>query len=104
MRILRVKSEADFYSRVKGGDLNLAIIIVDAILTNLDSKKKHNYIVTIELEEEEETYDLTCHSDEFLFTLEKNLQILAEGEMYEKCQEVVEAIKYLKNKSYDVQV
>ena len=52
----------------------------------------------VEMEEEEEFYDLTCNPEEFIVTLEKNLEILVENEIYELCQEVVDAIKYLKQK------
>ena len=98
MRTYKVKSEADFIQRVKDGDAKLASMICNAILTNLDSTKKHVYIVSVEMEEEEEFYDLTCNPEEFIVTLEKNLQVLVDNELYESCQEVVEAIKYLKQK------
>ena len=98
MRIYNAKSEADFIARVKGGDVTLAKIIVDAIIHNLDSTRRHNYIITVKLEDEEGYYDLTCHSEEFIVTLEKNLQILVDAEAYEECSKVVQAIKYLKEK------
>jgi hypothetical protein len=98
MRTYKVKSEADFIQKVKDGDVKLASMICNAILTNLDSSKKHVYIVSVEMEEEEEFYDLTCNPEEFIVTLEKNLQVLVDNELYESCQEVVEAIKYLKQK------
>jgi hypothetical protein len=98
MRTYKVKSEADFIQKVKDGDVKLASMICNAILTNLDSTKKHVYIVSVEMEEEEEFYDLTCNPEEFIVTLEKNLQVLVDNELYESCQEVVEAIKYLKQK------
>jgi protein-arginine kinase activator protein McsA len=98
MRTYKVKSEADFIQKVKDGDVKLASMICNAILTNLDSGKKHVYIVSVEMEEEEEFYDLTCNPEEFIVTLEKNLQVLVDNELYESCQEVVEAIKYLKQK------
>jgi len=98
MRIYNAKSEQDFVNRVRGGDITLARIIVDAIIHNLDSTKRHNYIVTVKLEDEEEYYDLTCHSEEFIVTLEKNLKVLVDAEAYEECSQVVEAIKYLKGK------
>jgi hypothetical protein len=98
MRTYKVKSEADFIQKVKDGDVKLASMICNAILTNLDSTKKYVYIVSVEMEEEEEFYDLTCNPEEFIVTLEKNLQVLVDNELYESCQEVVEAIKYLKQK------
>lgn len=104
MRLYKVDSEEDFYQRVKGGDAKLAKIVVDAILTHLDSTKKNNYIVTVLFEKEDEYYDLTCNSEQFVFTLNKNLNILIEAEEYELCQKVVEAVKYLENKVGNLEV
>jgi hypothetical protein len=98
MRTYKVKSEADFIDKVKQRDAKLATIICNAILANLDTTKRNVYIISIEMEEEEEFYDLTCNPEEFIVTLEKNLEILVENEVYELCQEVVNAIKYLKEK------
>jgi replicative DNA helicase len=98
MRTYRVKSEADFIEKVKEGDVKLASLICNAILANLDSTKKNVYIVSVEMEEEEEFYDLTCNPAEFIVTLKKNLQILIDNELYELCQEVVNAINHLEQK------
>ena len=98
MRTYRVKSEADFIEKVSQRDAKLASIICNAILANLDNTKKNVYIISVEMEEEQEFYDLTCNPEEFIVTLEKNLQILVENELYESCQEVVNAIEYLKQK------
>lgn len=98
MRTYRVKSEADFIEKVKQRDASLAAIICNAILANLDATKRNVYIISVEMEDEEEFYDLTCNPEEFIVTLEKNLEILVENEVYELCQEVVNAIKYLKQK------
>lgn len=98
MRTYKVKSEADFIEKVKQRDAKLATTICNAILANLDTTKRNVYIISIEMEEEEEFYDLTCNPEEFIVTLEKNLEILVENEVYELCQKVVNAIKYLKEK------
>lgn len=98
MRTYKVKSEADFMERVKQGDAKLASTICNAIIANLDSTKKHVHIVSVEMEDEEEFYDLTCNPEEFIVTLEKNLKVLVDNELYEQCREVVEAIKHLKQK------
>ena len=98
MRTYKVKSEADFIEKVKQRDAKLATIICSAILANLHTTKQNVYIISIEMEEEEEFYDLTCNPEEFIVTLEKNLEILVENEVYELCQKVVNAIKYLKEK------
>ncbi len=98
MRTYKVRSEADFIERVREGDPKLASIICNAIIANLNSAKKHVYIISVEMEDEEEFYDLTCNPEEFIVTLEKNLKVLVDNELYEQCQEVVTAIEYLKQK------
>ena len=54
MRTYKVKSEADFIDKVKQRDAKLATIICNAILANLDTTKRNVYIISIEMEEEEE--------------------------------------------------
>jgi hypothetical protein len=98
MRTYKVRSEADFIERVRQGDPKLASIVCNAIIANLNSTKKHVYIISVEMEDEEEFYDLTCNPEEFIVTLEKNLKVLVDNELYEQCQEVVEAINHLKQK------
>lgn len=106
MKQLKAKSKQDFYQQVKEGNLELARMIIRTILHNLTSKPGRFIITEIEFEEEGESYELSCHSDEFILTLEKNLKVLIEAEAYEECIKVVSALKYLKskNQSYDVQI
>jgi acyl carrier protein len=85
--------------RIRQRDVKLAAMICKAIIANIDCTKKYVYVVSVEMEEEGEFYDLSCNSADFIVTLEKNLQILIEHELYELCGEVAEAIKYLKQKN-----
>ncbi len=90
---------------VKSGHLPLAKIITKTILSKLDSENIELVVAKVEFEDDKESYELSCHSNNFILTLEKNLQILINAEAYEECPEVVKAIKYLKNnKSYDIQI
>ena len=106
MMSYKVKSKQEFINQIKEGDLTLARMIIRTILRNLSSKNTRHTITEVEFEEDEESYELSCHSDEFILTLEKNLEILVEAEAYEECTKVAAAIKYLKNnnQSYDIQV
>jgi protein-arginine kinase activator protein McsA len=79
-------------------DINIAKAIVDAILTNLETKKRHIHVFEIEVEEEESVYDLTIDRNNFIDALEKNLTHYEKEELYEECAKIVDAIKFLKNK------
>jgi hypothetical protein len=99
MGVYRVQSQEELSTNVKNKDVRLACLICDAILANLNTTKKNVYVVTVEVLDEQETYDLSCNSADFIVTLEKNLEILIEYELYELCQEVSNGIKYLKQKN-----
>lgn len=99
MKTYRVKSEQDFTDRVANKDVELAIIICQAILDNLDTTKKNVYVLSVEIEEDEEIYDLSCRPEEFIVTLERNLLILEDNELYELYDQVLGAINYLKQKN-----
>ena len=105
MSIYKVKSKREFLDQVKEGDITLARMIIRTILHNLTSKNTRHIITQVEFEDNGESYELSCHSDEFILTLEKNLQVLIDAEAYEECSKVAMAIRYLKNnKSYDIQI
>lgn len=103
---ITAKSIQDFSQRIKNGDLELARAIIRTILKNLKAKDTSFIIAEVEFEDAGDSYELSCHSDEFILTLEKNLEVLVEAEAYEECTKVAAAIRYLKdsNQSYDVQV
>ena len=106
MSIYKVKSKEDFLNQVREGDITLARMVIRTVLQNLTSKNTRHTITEIQFEEDGESYELSCHSDEFILTLEKNLQLLIEAEAYEECIKVTSALRYLKskNQSYDVQI
>ena len=96
MAVYRVDSQEDLTTRVKNRDISLCCLICDAILANLNTTRKNVYVVTIEVTDEQETYDLSCNSADFIVTLERNLEILIDNELYELCQKVSDGIKHLK--------
>jgi hypothetical protein len=104
---IKVKSKDELYERVQNGDLELARVVIRGILKNLKADKLNLIVAEVIFEEDSESYELTCHSDEFIVTLEKNLKVLVDAEAYEECSKVVSAIKYLrdiKTRSYDIQI
>jgi protein-arginine kinase activator protein McsA len=94
----KVKRYDDFLTMARCKDINIAKAIVDAILTNLETKKRHIHVFEIEVEEEESVYDLTIDRNNFIDALEKNLTHYEKEELYEECAKIVDAIKFLKNK------
>jgi len=43
-------------------------------------------------------YDVTVDRRDFITTLEQNLPVFEEHELYEECAEIVKAIEFLKGK------
>lgn len=104
---IRVKSKDELYQRVQDGDLELTRLIIKTILKNLKERSVRLIVAEVLFEDSQESYELSCHSDEFIVTLEKNLKILVDAEAYEECSKIVSAIKYLKSykeNSYDIQI
>jgi hypothetical protein len=54
--------------------------------------------LSILVEQEQTIYDITVDKQDFVITLEQNLTVFEENEMYEECAEMVKAIKFLKGK------
>jgi len=97
-RKIKVKTQEEFEDRAKNFDLQIAEACIEGILNNLHTKKRHIHIIELTIEEDSTIFDITCDRKDFLDALEKNLIIMEKWEQYEKCVEIVEAIKFLKNK------
>ena len=76
---ITVKNNDEFEEIIANQDIRVARALVETILENLKGRK-------------------TIDRKEFITTLEKNLPIYEENEFYEKCAEIVEAIKYIKKR------
>ncbi len=94
----KVSSYEDFLALAKQKDIRIAKATIDAILENLNTKRKNIHVFEIEVEDEGVTYDLTIERENFLDALEKNLEHYEREELYEECVEIVNAITFLKNK------
>lgn len=84
---------------LEGGDYNLSCLVVDTTLENLQTKKKVIPIVSIYAQEEDMVWDLTLDREDMEETLSKNLEIMEKFEDYERCQEIVNGIKFIQNKN-----
>jgi|TARA_B110000858_G_C17638156_1_gene396780 protein-arginine kinase activator protein McsA len=95
---VNVKNHEEFEDLVYSKDLNISKVIVDKIFDNLETTKRFIYVLKITIEEGDRIIDLTLDRNDFIDTLEKNIQIHAYHEEYERCAEIRDAIEKLKNK------
>ena len=92
---ITVKNNEEFEEIIANHDIRVARALVETILENLKGRKRHIHALSVMVLNEATIYDITIDRKEFISTLEKNLPIYEKNELYEKCQEIVEAIKYL---------
>lgn len=95
---VNVKDIQEFENLIYGKDLNISKACVDTILNNLNTTKRHIHVLEIMVEDEDKIMDLTVDRKDFIDTLEKNLEIHAYHEEYERCVDIQNAIQKLKNK------
>lgn len=95
---ISVFDSEEFERLVSEKDIRISNALVDTILKNLKGRKRHIHALSILVEQEQTVYDITIDRDEFITTLEMSLPVYEAVEEYEKCAEVVKAIKFLKNK------
>jgi hypothetical protein len=95
---ISVIDSEEFEKMVAQRDLRISRALVETILKNLNGRKRHLHALSIFVENEETIYDVTVDRQDFVETLENNLAIYEENELYEGCAEIVKAIKFLKTK------
>ena len=88
----------EFEKMVAKRDLRISKALVETILKNLNGRKRYIHALSVLVENEEAIYDVTVDRQDFVETLESNLSIYEENELYEGCAEIVNAIKFLKTK------
>ena len=81
-----------------GGDYELSRLVVDIALENIKTRKKVIPIVSIYSQDEDMFWDLTLDREDIEETLSKNLKIMEKYEDYERCQEIVNGIKFIQSK------
>ena len=96
---INVLDSEEFEKMVALRDLRISKALVETILKNLNSRKRHLHALSIFVENEETIYDVTVDRQDFVETLESNLSIYEENELYEGCAEIVKALKFLKTKN-----
>lgn len=95
---MTIKNFDEFEILLENQDVEISNAIVEIALANLDSKKRFIPVLEIELEEEEEIYDISLDTQDMISTLEQNLEIQELYENYETCFFIKEALDKLKSK------
>ena len=92
-----VDNSDEFQKLVDNKDIRISKAIVEGILKNITTTKKHIHVLSVACVEEDEVYDITVDRKYFIETLEENLPNYVEEELYEDCQKIVDTINLLKN-------
>ena len=93
---INVDNTDEFQELINSKEFRIAKAIVEGILANMNTKKKHVHVLSVVCEDEEEIFDITVERKHFCETLDENLKYYVENEEYEGCQKIIEAIKLLK--------
>jgi hypothetical protein len=94
---ITVNNSEEFQELVDNKDIRIAKAIVEGILQNITTKKKHVHVLSVTCLEEGEIYDITVERQHFASTLEENLPYYIREEYYEECSKIVSIINELKN-------
>lgn len=94
---ITIKSREDLNELLAGRDIKISKAVVKGVLDNLNSKKRFVHVLEIYLVEEDYVLDLTVEREDFIDTLEKNMEIHEENELYEECAKILKALNSLKS-------
>ncbi len=95
---ISVFDSEEFEKMIAKRDLRISKALVETVLKNLNGRKRYLHALSVLVENEETIYDVTVDRQDFVTTLESNLSIYEENELYEECAEIVKAINFLKAK------
>jgi hypothetical protein len=95
---INLNNSDEFQDMIDKKDFTIAKAVVDTILANLNTRKKHLHVLSVNCLEDGATYDITLERKYFAETLQENLKYYVEKELYEECTQIVEAINQLKEK------
>jgi hypothetical protein len=90
------ETEEEMTDMISGGVKKLHDLIVDEAIANLKTRTKSIPVVSIHTRDNGTIYDIMIERDEIIETLEQNLESMEYFEDYERCQQIVDAISYLK--------
>lgn len=93
---ITVNSIDEFQDLVKNKDISIAKAVIESIIKNIKTRKKHIHVLSVQIVEENTVFDITLEKQHFKSTLQENLKYFEEKEMYEECIKINEAITKLK--------
>jgi len=93
---ITVNTIDEFQDLVQNKDISIAKAVIESIIKNIKTRKKHIHILSVQVMEENIVFDITLEKQHFKSTLEENLKHFEEKEMYEECIKINEAITQLK--------
>jgi protein-arginine kinase activator protein McsA len=99
---ITLNNSDEFQQMVDRKDFIIAEAIVNSILNNVSTRKNNVHVLSVNFLEDAATYDITLDIKYFIVTLHENLKFFVERELYEKCSEIVNAIKQLEEKQQHV--
>ena len=91
----KVTAIEDFQCLVDKKDFRIAQALVESIIRNIKTRRKHIHVLSVKCLEENSTFDITLEKQHFSDTLKDNLKYFEENEMFEDCTKISNAIKYL---------
>jgi hypothetical protein len=96
---IKIDTLEEWEEMMKHQNYDISKAIVDKILENLHTKKRFIPILEIEINNNEEIYDITLDRKNMLNTLQVNLKIYEKYEDYEGCDNIIKAINTISAKS-----
>jgi protein-arginine kinase activator protein McsA len=91
----KVNAMSEFQELVDAKDFSISRAVVDSILSNLKTRKKHVHVLSVKCIEENTILDITLEKSHFIDTLKDNLTYFEDREMYEECAKIHNGIKTL---------
>jgi protein-arginine kinase activator protein McsA len=90
-----VNTLEDFQVMIDEKNFSISEAVVNAILSNLKTRKKHIHMLSVKCTEEDTIFDITLEKINFVSTLKDNLKYFEERELYEECAKIHDGIKVL---------
>ena len=92
---ITVNTIEEFQNLVSNKDISIAKAVIESIIKNIKTRKKHIHVLSVQVMEENTVFDITLEKQHFKSTLEENLKHFEDKEMYEECSKIHDAIAKL---------
>jgi flagellar biosynthesis regulator FlbT len=92
---ITVNNYDEFEKLTQAKDIRIAEALYNAIISNINTKKRSIYFLSVHIVEEEKIVDLTVERPYFSSTLKELLPTFIEYEKYEECKIIKETIEKL---------